>query len=90
MQNEEPKCSTICFFHDERSKDIANIHCVLNGEHGNVGLVGKVNTMAEIQKTILEKLSGIEGRFWKLTLMMLGGIALAALNLFLLLVKRGG
>lgn len=88
--NDEIKCNTTCYFHDTHEKTFARHEAILNGEHGNVGLVGKVDTLSTKIDNVHDVLDRLEGRFWKLTLLMLGALGLAALNLFLLLAKGWG
>ena len=90
MSANEMKCSTTCHFHEERTDDIEEIKSTLNGKYGDVGVVGKLNTYVKQQEAIITRLDDLDAKFWKLTLLMLGGLAVAALNLFLLLAKDWG
>jgi hypothetical protein len=83
----EEKTPTTCYFHVIHENDLLELKRTLNGLHGEVGLVGKVNTVTTTQKVIIDRLDALDAKFWKLTIMMLGGLGIAALNLLLLLAK---
>lgn len=83
-------CNTTCQLHTTQVDKIDKHDCILNGEHGDVGIVGKLNTVIENQKLHQTRLDGIDAKFWKATVMIICGLGLSTLNLFLLLAAQWG